>query len=104
MSTFIYSRLIQCPRLAFNHEIYDLLIINNVCTGRECLTDNVHEMEDDRQEGPTQQIPQSSEVGDGAVVWVDSSGPHTVNHHAGQVEQQPHLEHSSCEVQEEELD
>ena len=48
-------------------------------------------MEDERQEGSTQEVPQGREVGDGAVVRVDPSGPHTVNDHAGQVEQQPDL-------------
>ena len=79
-------------------------------------------MEDHSQEGPTKQITQSSEVGDGAVVRVHSSGPHTVNHHTGQVEQQAnlgqrmtlsdterggggcYLEHSSCEVESQELE
>ena len=48
-------------------------------------------MEDHSQEGPTQQVSQSCEVGDGAVVRVDPSGPHAVHHHAGQVEQQADL-------------
>ena len=81
-------------------------------------------MEDHSQEGPTKQVAQSSEVGDGAVVRVDSSGPHTVNHHTGQVEQQAdlgqgmtlldterereggggYLEQSSCEVESQELE
>ena len=124
----IYYRIIQCPRLAFNHEIhYNLTIINNACPGTDYLTDNIHEVEDDSQEGPTQQIPQRCEVGDGAVVRVDCSAPHTVNHHAGQVEQQPnlrgenktvrveggrqggregrgYLEDSSCEVEKDEVE
>ena len=49
-------------------------------------------MEDDSQEGPAKQISQGGEVGDGAVVRVNSSGPHTVDHHSGQVEQQAHLQ------------
>ena len=79
-------------------------------------------MEDHSQEGPTKQVAESSEVGYGAVVRVYSSGPHTVNHHTGQVEQQAHLgqgmtmsdtereggggylEHSSCEVESQELE
>ena len=57
----------------------------------DSLTDNIHDMEDERQEGSTQEVPQGREVGDGAVVRVDPSGPHTVNDHAGQVEQQSDL-------------
>ena len=59
--------------------------------GKEQLTDKIHDMEDHSQEGPTQQVSQSCEVGDGAVVRVDPSGPHAVHHHAGQVEQQADL-------------
>lgn len=48
-------------------------------------------VEAEGEEASSQQVPQSSQVGDREVVGVHPSAPHPVDHPVGQVEEDNHL-------------
>lgn len=58
----------------------------------------VQEPEGEGEESNAQQIPQSGQVRDGRIVWVDAAAPHPVHHAPGKVEQESHLEEGGCQV------
>ena len=49
------------------------------------------DLEHCRQQRPAQEVARGGEVGDGGVVRVRGPGPHAVDQHRGQVQQERHL-------------
>lgn len=55
-------------------------------------TDHQNKPETQSQEAGPQQVAQSCEVGDREVVWIQAPSPQPAHHHAGNIEQNHHLD------------
>ena len=58
----------------------------------------VENNKDDSQEDAAHEVSECGEVGNGRVVRVNTPGPHPVNHHIGDMEQQAHLNKNNTDT------
>lgn len=74
-------------------------LVPDICVS---VPNKPQDMEAECQEPSAKQVPQSSQVRDGEVVWVQASAPHPVYHPVCDVQEDQHLEQCSGHVEDDE--